>query len=69
LRDGNVMEIDQAHMRGGANAPLSGVELEQKFIDNAVYGGWSKEQAMKLCDWCARLFTRGALAESTNFRH
>jgi hypothetical protein len=27
-------------MRGGVHAPLSQAELEAKFMDNVVYGGW-----------------------------
>jgi 2-methylcitrate dehydratase PrpD len=69
LNDGGVVELSQSHMRGGANAPLSASELEQKFTDNAIYGGWSKQQASQLCSWCAQLFTHGAFAQSASFRH
>jgi 2-methylcitrate dehydratase PrpD len=53
LRSGAVVEQRQAHMRGGAHAPLSDAELEAKFIDNALYGGWDKTQAETLRDWTA----------------
>ena len=69
LRNGSVVEFDRAHMRGGAQAPLSAAELEQKFIDNAIYGGWSLEEAKRACAWCARLFSPGVIAESASFRH
>ena len=41
LADGTSREYRQPHMRGGADAPLLAVELESKFLDNAVYGGWT----------------------------
>jgi 2-methylcitrate dehydratase PrpD len=69
LRDGSVHEINQPHLRGGAHAPLAAAELERKFLDNAVYGGWSKEDAARASAWCARLFAPRAIAESKNFRH
>jgi hypothetical protein len=64
-----VHEINQPHLRGGAQAPLSAPELERKFLDNAVYGGWGKKDAEHACAWCAKLFAAGAIAESKNFRH
>jgi hypothetical protein len=64
-----VQEISQGHLRGGALAPLSAAELERKFVDNAIYGGWSKEDAARACAWCARLFASGAIAECESFRH
>jgi 2-methylcitrate dehydratase PrpD len=69
LRDGSVAEINQGYMRGGAQAPLSAAELEGKFIDNAVYGGWSNPDAAQAGAWCARLFATGAIAEFAGFRH
>jgi len=62
LRDGRVTEIDQPHMRGGAQAPLSDAELGQKFLDNVTYGGWSKEQATRASGWCAQVFADGAVS-------
>ncbi|MBO0756229.1 MAG: MmgE/PrpD family protein, partial [Bradyrhizobiaceae bacterium] len=69
LRDGSVQEINQDHLRGGALAPLSAAELERKFVDNAIYGGWSSEDAARACAWCAGLFASGAIAECERFRH
>jgi hypothetical protein len=68
LRDGSVQEISQDYLRGGALAPLSAVELERKFVDNAIYGGWSNEDAARACAWCASLFA-GAIAECESFQH
>jgi 2-methylcitrate dehydratase PrpD len=45
LRDGSVVEERQPYMRGGAQAPLSRKDIEDKFMLNAGYGGWSAERA------------------------
>jgi 2-methylcitrate dehydratase PrpD len=41
LRNGEVREFRQAHMRGGANAPLSDAEIIAKYRANIRFGGWS----------------------------
>jgi 2-methylcitrate dehydratase PrpD len=68
LRDGTTQELAQAHMRGGAHAPLSAAEFEGKFIDNAIYGGWTEADASNAKAWCARVFTPGAIAEAARLR-
>lgn len=45
LADGREIEIRQPYMRGGKQAPLSIAEIEEKFTDNAAYGGWSSQTA------------------------
>ena len=45
LTNGEVREVKQGFMRGGSRAPMSQQELETKFIDNALYGGWSNTEA------------------------
>jgi 2-methylcitrate dehydratase PrpD len=45
LTDGREPEFRQPYLRGGANAPLSTAELEKKFVDNAMHGGWTRSQA------------------------
>jgi 2-methylcitrate dehydratase PrpD len=45
LKDGSDIEIRQPHMRGGKHAPLTIAEIEEKFTDNAIYGGWKRETA------------------------
>jgi 2-methylcitrate dehydratase PrpD len=45
LRDGRVAEERQPHLRGGAQAPLSRAELEEKFAANARAGGWPDARA------------------------
>ena len=71
LRHGvaDVALITPIYMRGGMQAPLAPAELERKFLDNAVYGGWSKDDAAHASAWCARLFAPDAIAECASFRH
>jgi 2-methylcitrate dehydratase PrpD len=44
LADGRILEERQPHLRGGAQAPLSRGELEEKFALNARAGGWQQAQ-------------------------
>ena len=48
LADGTSREYRQGHMRGGQDAPLPVAELEGKFLDNAIYGGWTADRAERL---------------------
>jgi 2-methylcitrate dehydratase PrpD len=51
LRNGDVVEECQPHMRGGAHEPLSRQDIEEKFLLNARHGGWSDDRgtaALKL---------------------
>jgi 2-methylcitrate dehydratase PrpD len=53
LRNGDVLEERQPHMRGGAHEPLSRRDIEEKFLLNARHGGWSDDDsaaALKLVD-------------------
>lgn len=45
LKSGETREIAQDFMRGGKAAPMPLPELERKFVDNAIYGGWSAADA------------------------
>jgi 2-methylcitrate dehydratase PrpD len=45
LRDGAAVEERQPYMRGGAQAPLTRADIEEKFLLNAQHGGWSAERA------------------------
>ena len=56
LRDGSAVEERQPYMRGGAQEPLSDDEITRKFVDNAVYGGWTRDQALGFAAECAGLF-------------
>jgi 2-methylcitrate dehydratase PrpD len=61
LADGTTREFRQPFMRGGAEAPLTAVEIEQKFFENAQYGGWTTAQATRLLDVTRTLFTQRTL--------
>jgi 2-methylcitrate dehydratase PrpD len=56
LRDGSVVEERQPHMRGGAQQPLSGADIEEKFLLNARHGGWSEQRAAAALKSIAGLF-------------
>jgi 2-methylcitrate dehydratase PrpD len=45
LEDGRVIEERQPHFRGGAQEPLTRAEIEQKFVRNAMHGGWEEARA------------------------
>jgi 2-methylcitrate dehydratase PrpD len=68
LSDGSVKEFRQPHMRGGAHEPLPIAELETKFLDNAVYGGWSKATAARFLDLTRDLFRGGDLSALKEYR-
>ena len=68
LHDGTIHEITQPHMRGGARDPLSDHELEQKFMENCLFGGWETPRAAKLRDTLATLFTAPGMSALKAFR-
>jgi hypothetical protein len=68
LRTGTRKEFRQAFLRGGAEAPLSTTELEEKFMDNALYGGWTAASAERLLTASRQLFTQPTLDNLKEFR-
>jgi 2-methylcitrate dehydratase PrpD len=68
LRDGSQREFRQPSMRGGAQAPLSAEELDRKFIDNARYGGWSRDSAERLQRVSQEIFAMPTLAAMAECR-
>ena len=68
LSDGAVKEFRQPHMRGGAHEPLPIAELETKFLDNAVYGGWSRGTAARFLDLSRDLFRAADLSVLKEYR-
>jgi 2-methylcitrate dehydratase PrpD len=56
LKTGDVLEERRAHLRGGAEEPLSVGEIERKFHANAAFGGWPREKAEAARALVARLF-------------
>lgn len=61
LKDGREVEERQAHMRGGAQEPLSRADIEEKFRLNCAYGGWGKEKAERFLAWAKGAFDGGAI--------
>ena len=68
LADGRFREFRQPHMRGGARDPLLAVELEAKFMDNAIYGGWTAEAAQGLLRASRTIFKSASLDVMKEFR-
>lgn len=68
LADGTAREFRQPHMRGGAESPLSAAELEAKFMDNTIYGGWSTASAERLLDASRTIFREPSLEVMKQFR-
>jgi 2-methylcitrate dehydratase PrpD len=68
LADGRSREFRQPHMRGGAGAPLLPVELESKFMDNAIYGGWTTASAERLLGASRTIFKESSLDVMKAFR-
>jgi 2-methylcitrate dehydratase PrpD len=56
LRDGAVVEERQPFMRGGAKAPLTRADIEEKFLLNVRHGGWSDARAAATLGVIAALF-------------
>jgi 2-methylcitrate dehydratase PrpD len=56
LRNGDVLEERQPHMRGGAHEPLSRRDIEEKFLLNARHGGWSEGRSTAAFDLFHNLF-------------
>ena len=68
LNDGSQREFRQLHMRGGAHAPLTTAELESKFMDNALFGGWSRAATERLLRLSAHLFSQPRLDDLAECR-
>jgi 2-methylcitrate dehydratase PrpD len=68
LEDGSERTFRQPHLRGGTHAPLSDAELEAKFMDNAVTGGWSAHTARRFLTLTGDLFSLSSLGALTEFR-
>ena len=55
-------------MRGGAHEPLPAEELDAKFMDNVVYGGWPRERGERFRRMSCDLFSQPTLDALTEFR-
>jgi 2-methylcitrate dehydratase PrpD len=56
LKNGQVLEERQAHIRGGRHEPLSRADVEDKFRHNCRYGGWSDAQLESFLKWSKGAF-------------
>jgi 2-methylcitrate dehydratase PrpD len=56
VADGSKIEIRQPFMRGGKHAPLSTAQIEEKFTDNAIYGGWTRDAAERFIAYSGTIF-------------
>jgi 2-methylcitrate dehydratase PrpD len=68
LKDGSVREVRRPYMRGGVHAPLSQSELEDKFMNNVLYGGWDRSRSERFQEVARDLFSHADLAAMTEFR-
>jgi 2-methylcitrate dehydratase PrpD len=68
LKGGRIVEFRQSHMRGGAHAPLTTDEIETKFVDNALYGGWQRPLAERLKALSRDVFACADLSSFVEFR-
>ena len=63
LADGRVVEERQPHMRGGAHEPLTGGDIEEKFVLNARarrLGRRARRDRRSPC--CGRFMTAGSIS-------
>ncbi len=56
LKSGRVIEERQPHFRGGAQEPLTRAEIEQKFVRNAMHGGWDEARSNRALKQFAGFF-------------
>ena len=66
--DGREREYRQPFMRGGAHAPLSTAELEAKFMDNVLSGGWTRASGERLQRLSYDVFAHPTLTALSEFR-
>jgi 2-methylcitrate dehydratase PrpD len=66
--DGRQRDVRQPFMRGGAHAPLSTMEVEAKFMDNVLSGGWTRGSGEQLQRLSHELFALPTLTALSEFR-
>src|SRR6185295_8379209 len=59
LKNSQVVEERQGHLRGGAHEPLSRNEIEDKFRLNCAYGGWEQTRAHAFLEVSRKGFDSG----------
>jgi 2-methylcitrate dehydratase PrpD len=67
MQDGSEIEVRQGFMRGGKHAPLTTAQIEDKFTDNAIYGGWSHVTAARFVAYSKSIFDTHDLSGITEF--
>jgi 2-methylcitrate dehydratase PrpD len=67
-KDGRVIEAVQPHLRGGKREPLTVEEIEQKFLANAIFGGFAEAKARERLETCKALFTKQGLGDLSALR-
>ncbi len=68
LKDGRVFEQRQNHIRGGAQEPLTRMEIEAKFMGNVQYGGWSAQQSQRFLASVGDFFKPGSTVQCHDLR-
>ena len=51
LRSGELIEINQPHMRGGKHEPLTEKQITEKFVNNCVHGRWRQGEHEALLEF------------------
>ncbi len=67
MDDGEVIELEQPHMRGGMREPLPPEEIIAKFRANCAHGGWEAERAEQLLEYLQALPDHADLAGLSAF--
>lgn len=67
MQDGSEIEIRRGFMRGGKHAPLTTAQIEDKFTDNAIYGGWSHVTTARFVAYSKSIFDTHDLSGITEF--
>ena len=62
LKNGEVHEERQSHMRGGVDAPLGRTDIEEKFRLNCAHGGWPAGRADAFLDFARSAFSDKAVS-------
>src|SRR5207253_1965864 len=68
MKDGSHRDIRKPFMRGGVHSPLPPAELDAKFMDNVVYGGWRLDDGKRFQQLSRELFSQSTLGALKEFR-
>jgi len=62
LCSGEIIEIDQPHMRGGKHEPLTEKQITEKFANNCAHGGWKRDKYEALLEFLMNIASRKEMA-------